>query len=507
KVTAPCHENTINVLTATATELQEKPSNSTLKSPDLVRIYLKQITDHNYNGLQLNAVISTPPVEHALTIATKLDNERVKGHTRGPLHGIPILLKDNTMTEASMQMDTTCGPFAFLGARAKAKKNAHIVDMILNAGMIIIGKTNLSEWAGFKGHDLAGCLSAVGGQTKTPYVSGGYIQGDRMIGHSNCCGSSSGSAVGVAAGFAPLAIGTEDNGSIVQPCGRSSLYGLKITVGDVSTEGTSPLSSFTDSLGPMTRCVEDLAALLGILLQRDFSSSLTKTWQGLKIGFVNPKIWYIREVLCSFADLHYQHGLKLSLFYKVADVLDAMDMIAEGGGKVVQDISLISYDELQFEGSDRLDQIWNHNFAHLFASFVQGYVDPPVNSVEDLINFNIRNAKKALPGDFEKPQGLLEDSIKKETHLTAEKYYEAKTTFREKARVEEHEKAFREYDVDIIAGPLDSRLGSIAAVAGFPSATVPIGYAESYNGRAYGLSIIAGAGKEKKTCSIYECME
>ncbi|KAJ5609522.1 hypothetical protein N7528_010089 [Penicillium herquei] len=488
KVAAPCHEDSINVLTATATELQEKLSNSTLKSTDLVRIYLKQIEDHNHNGLQLNAVISTPPVDQVLAIARNLDNERTEGHTRGPLHGIPILLKDNIMTGASMQMDTTCGAYAFLGA--KAKKNAPIVDMVLDAGMIIIGRTNLSEWAGFKGHELPGGLSAVGGQTQTPYVVGGFIQGDRMIGHSNCCGSSSGSAVGVAAGFAPFAIGTEDNGSIVQPCGRSSLYGLKITVGDVSTEGTSPLSPFTDSLGPMARCAEDLAASLGILLQRDFSSSLTKTWKGLRVGFVDPKTWYIREGPWDF--------IEEIMNQQVADILDAMNLIAQGGGKVVQDISLISYDELQFEGLDGLDQIWNHDFAHCFTSFVQGYVDPPVRSVEDMIAFNIRNAEKALPGDFEKPQGLLEDSIKKESHLTVEKYHGATTSLREKARVEGYEKAFREYDVDIIAGPLDSRLGSIAAVAGFPSATVPLGYAESYNGRAYGLSIIAGARKEEK---------
>ncbi|KAJ5723744.1 hypothetical protein N7488_001779 [Penicillium malachiteum] len=320
------------------------------------------------------------------------------------------------MTDASMQMDTTCEAYAFIGA--KAKKNAPIVGMILDAGMIIIGKTNLSEWAGFKGHELPGGLSAVGGQTQTPYVVGGYIKGDRMIGHSNCCGSSSGSAFGVAAGFAPLAIGTGDNGSIVQP------------------------------------------SLLGILLQRDFSSSLTETSKGLKIGFVDPKTWYIREGPWGFVEE--------IMNQQVADILDAMDMIAKGGGKVVQDFSLISYDKLQFERSDGLDQIWNHDFAHLFAAFVRG------------------------------PQGLLEDSIKMDSHLTAENYHKATTILREKARVEGYEKAFREYDVDIIAGPLDSRLGSIAAVAGFPSATVPLGYAESYNGRAYGLSIIAGAGKEEK---------
>lgn len=135
-------EEPVNVLTATAFELQEKLSNSTLTSVDLVNIYLEQIKNHNRDGFRLNAVISSPPVDHVLSLAAELDRERAEGRVRSPLHGIPILLKDNIMTEESLGMDTTCGAYAFVGV--KAKKSAPIVDKIREAGMIIIGKANLS---------------------------------------------------------------------------------------------------------------------------------------------------------------------------------------------------------------------------------------------------------------------------------------------------------------------------------------------------------------------------
>ncbi|KAJ5735712.1 uncharacterized protein N7483_000837 [Penicillium malachiteum] len=180
----------------------------------------------------------------------------------------------------------------------------------------------------------------------------------------------------------------------------------------------------------MTRCAEDLAALIGSLLQRDFSSSLTKTWKGRKVGFVDPKIWYIQV----------REGI-----WEVADSSDALNLITDDGGKVIQDNSLISYDELKFECLDGLDQVWNHDFAHLFQGLLRSCRDPKVFS---------------------------RTRSRKENHTTREKYYEAKNVLRKNARVEEYEKAFREYEVDIIAGPLDSQLGSITAVAGHPSATV-----------------------------------
>ncbi|CAI7658759.1 unnamed protein product [Penicillium glandicola] len=181
-----------------------------------------------------------------------------------------------------------------------------------------------------------------------------------------------------------------------------------------------------------------------------------------------------------------------------ADIAEARDLIAKGGAEVVPDVPLISYDVLQFEGSDGLDQIWNHDSARHFPSFVECYINFSVKSIEDLINFNSEHAEKALSGGFEKPQGLLQDSVERQNDLSPAKYEEAKAFIRHKARVEGYERTFMNYDIDILAGPLDSRMGSIAAAAGLPSATAPLGYADSYNGRAYGLSITMGAGNEEK---------
>ncbi|MCJ1249865.1 hypothetical protein MMC30_007091 [Trapelia coarctata] len=182
------------------------------------------------------------PVDLLTQHAKLLNEERANGKTKGPLHGIPIILKDSIRTDSQLGMDTTCGSFALVGGKAK---NAPIVNAILKAGMIIIGKANLSEWAGAKGFGLTAGWSAVGGQTQSPYVRGGLAEGEKILGHSAPGGSSSGSAVTVAAGFAPLSLATETDGSITQPSGRASLYGIEVTVGALSTEGTLPLSPLT----------------------------------------------------------------------------------------------------------------------------------------------------------------------------------------------------------------------------------------------------------------------
>lgn len=141
--------------------------------------------------------------------------------------------------------------------------------------------------------------SAVGGQTQTPYVPGGYVSGDKILGHSTPCGSSAGSAVAVAAGFAPLALGTESDGSITQPSGRASLYGMKVTVGALSTRGSSPQSPLTDSLGGMAKSSKDLADFIGEMMDKDYSAPLTKSWAGQRVAFVDPEAWELDPAVCN----------------------------------------------------------------------------------------------------------------------------------------------------------------------------------------------------------------
>ncbi|KAK2763968.1 hypothetical protein FQN54_009587 [Arachnomyces sp. PD_36] len=347
-------ETVVNVLTATSSDLQKKLSRLELTSVDLVKAYLDQIKKHNHSGLKLNAVISTAPVDQLLAQAEALDNERSAGQVRGHLHGIPILVKDNIMTEEALGMDTTCGAYALVGS--KAKKNATVIDNILNAGMLVLGKANLSEWAGRMGYGLPGGWSAVGGQTQTPYVIGGFAKGGRFIGHS----------------------------------------------------------------------------------------------EGQRIAFVDPTIWYIREGPWDpVPDI---------MNKQFADIAAARDLIQSNGGKVVKDVQLPSFDTLDFEG-------------------------------------------------FADPQALLEDAICNRDRLSDEKYEEAKAFVRKGARTNGYDKIFKEHGVDIVAGPLDSRMGSMAATAGLPSATVPLGYADFFNGRAYGLSIIAGAGREDKLVEFMSAWE
>ncbi|KKP02349.1 hypothetical protein THAR02_05549 [Trichoderma harzianum] len=164
--------------TTTAVELQQLLTLGHVTSLDFVNIYLKQIEKHNKND-------------------RVLDVERARGSIRGPLHGIPVVVKDNVMTDTSLGMDTTCSSYALVGAKAP---NAPIVNRLLKAGMIVIAKANLSQWAGSKGFGMVSGWSAVGGQTQSPYVKGDYVPGDKILGHNNPCGSSSGSAVAVAAG-------------------------------------------------------------------------------------------------------------------------------------------------------------------------------------------------------------------------------------------------------------------------------------------------------------------
>ncbi len=247
----------------TIKELQAKMKSGKLSSKTLTQMYLKRIADIDTSGPKLNAIIELNP--DALAIATKMDEERKQGKIRGLLHGIPILIKDNINTGDKMQ--TTAGSLALAGNIASS--DAFIVKKLREAGAVLLGKTNMSEWANFRSSRATSGWSSRGGQTKNPYIL------DRSP-----SGSSSGSGTAVSANLCAIAIGTETNGSIIAPASCGGLVGFKPTVGLWSRSGIIPISITQDTAGPMCRTVTDAAILLGALTGVDPDDAITKTSEG-----------------------------------------------------------------------------------------------------------------------------------------------------------------------------------------------------------------------------------
>ncbi len=243
----------------TISELQEKMESGELTARRLAQLYLERIDEVDKNGPYLNAVIEVNP--DALEMADALDAERKAGKTRGPLHGIPILIKDNIDTHDRMQ--TTAGSLALEGHIAA--KDAFIVKQLRKAGALILGKTNLSEWANFRGKRSVSGWSSRGGLTRNPYAL------DRTA-----CGSSSGSGAAVAANLCAAAVGTETDGSIICPSQTNGIVGIKPTLGLLSRSGIIPIAHSQDTPGPMARTVSDASILLGAMTGVDVHDSATK---------------------------------------------------------------------------------------------------------------------------------------------------------------------------------------------------------------------------------------
>src|SRR3954447_24523620 len=244
----------------TIAALQQRMQSGQETSRSIVEKYLARIEALDRSGPALHSVLEVNP--DARTIADQLDAERKSGRTRGPLHGIPILIKDNIATADRMM--TTAGSLALAGA--KPPKDAFIVTRLRDAGTVILGKTNLSEWANFRSTHSTSGWSGRGGQTRNPYAL------DR-----NPCGSSSGSGAAVSANLALVGVGTETDGSVVCPSGTCGIVGIKPTLGLVSRSGIIPIAHSQDTAGPMTRTVADAAALLNAFVGYDALDAVTGT--------------------------------------------------------------------------------------------------------------------------------------------------------------------------------------------------------------------------------------
>jgi len=352
--------------------LQEKMASGKYSSQQLTQLYLDRINAIDKKGPVLNSVIEINP--DALTIAKSLDDERKNGKTRGPLHGIPILIKDNIDTGDKMQ--TTAGSLALEGHIAK--QDAFVVKKLREAGVVIIGKTNLSEWANFHSTKSCSGWSSRGGQTKNPYI----------LDH-NPCGSSSGSGVAVAANLCTVAVGTETDGSVTCPASTNGIVGLKPTVGLVSRSGIIPISATQDTAGPMARTVKDLAILLNAMTGIDDADAITKESDGkvqpdytkyLDVNALKGKRIGVEKK--PQGDNQYMHTLQQK----------AIDLLKQQGAEIIE-----------IEYIDQINKLGDDEFGlmlHEFKDGVNKYLataNAKVKTLKDVIGFNKQNEDKAMP--------------------------------------------------------------------------------------------------------------
>jgi amidase len=448
---------------ATIAQLQEAMRSGSRTARAITSAYLARIAELDP---QLHAVIETNP--EALAIADRLDGERKAGRVRGPLHGIPVLVKDNIATGDRMM--TTAGSLALDGVRAP--KDAPLVARLRAAGAVILGKTNLSEWANIRGNQSSSGWSARGGQCANPYAL------DR-----NPCGSSSGTGAAVAANFAAAGIGTETDGSIVCPASACSLVGVKPTLGLIDGAGIIPIAHSQDTAGPMARTVADAAALLGVLAGRDYGASLDPAGlRGARIGVARTKVFgYSPE-----AD---------TLVEAAIDVL-------RGQGAVIVDPADIphlgEYDESELT-------VLLYELKTDLAAYLAAWAPTAeVRTLADVIAFNERNKDREMP--YFGQELFLQAQEK--GPLTDQTYRDALAKNQRLSRAEGLDAAFAHHNLDAIVAPTgsppwptdlvngDHFLGASstpAAVSGYASVAVPAGYSF---GLPVGMSFIGRASSE-----------
>ena len=343
-------------------ELGKRMERNQLSAVTLVQHLQQRIEQLDKQGPAINAIIELNP--EALAIAESLDQERRAGHSRGPLHGIPVLLKDNIDT--SDQMQTSAGSLAMVGQ--PAAQDAFIVQQLRAAGAVILGKTNLSEWANFRDPAIADGWSSRGGQTKNPHVLS-----------ETPCGSSSGSGAAVAAGFAPLAVGTETSGSIICPAALNGVVGLKPTVGLLSRTGIIPVTYKTDTPGPMTRTVREAALLLNAMTGSDNAEPI-KTPQSIRS--VDYTKWLQPNALAG-RRIGYPAKFDTSIEAKQSDPQFSLALeIMQAAGATLIPVQFIDPE------SERVEEAFSMGIKRHLPDYLATRTGLAVQSLEQLVQFN-----------------------------------------------------------------------------------------------------------------------
>jgi len=484
----------------TIVELQEKMLTGALTTRQLAEMYLARIAlvDEGENGL--NSVIEINP--DALVIAESLDAERKEGKVRGPLHGIPILIKDNIDTFD--RMTTTAGSLALEGS--VALQDAFLVERLREAGALILGKTNLSEWANFRGKNSTSGWSSRGGLTRNPYAL------DR-----SACGSSSGSGAAVAANLCAAAVGTETDGSITCPAQTNGIVGIKPTLGLISRTGVIPVAHSQDTAGPMARTVADAAILLGAMTGVDETDAATlpvlpaPVTQAQVSGAEGSSKERAYEDYTQFLDPDGLKGARIgvarSLFgtdERVIKIIESSLETMKSQGAELIEVEMASSDKF---GKSELEVLLFEFKADLNAYLANRGRMAKVHSLEDVIKFNEENHAHVLP--YFGHERML--SAQEKGPLTQKKYFNALEKNHRLARDEGIDKVMKEHSLNAIVCPTggpawmidlvngdgirnwDTDSTSYPAVAGYPHITVPAGY---IFGLPIGISFFAGAWQE-----------
>ncbi len=465
--------------------LQQKMQAGEYSSRAITQLYLDRIQAVDKNGPRLNAVIELNP--EALSIADAMDAERKNGKIRGPLHGIPVLIKDNIDTADKMQ--TTAGALAMEGHIAQ--KDAFIVGKLREAGAVLLGKTNLSEWANFRSTSSCSGWSSRGGQTKNPYI----------LDH-NPCGSSAGSGVAVAANLCAVAIGTETDGSITCPASINNLVGIKPTVGLLSRSGIIPISATQDTAGPLARTVTDAAILLGALTGVDADDAITSDSNGK----AQPD--YTKFLLADGLK-----GKNIGIDLKKRSTNQFMNKLLD---EAISLLKLQGANIIEIDYVSKINPLGKYEteiLQHEFKDGLNKYLataNHKIKTLKDVIEFNKANEDKAMPY-FKQEQ--LENSEKK-TGLKSPPYLEALSKGRDASR-KILDAVIQQNKLDAIAGLTmgpacsidvmygdrwgDDFLTQPAAMAGYPHISLPCGFVYRL---PVGISFFGSAYTEPQLLSI-----
>jgi amidase len=473
----------------TILEIQAKMESGELTARQLTEMYLERI--HSLNP-KINAVIELNP--DALEEAEALDAERHSGNMRGLLHGVPVLLKDNIDTHDKMQ--TTAGSLALAGSIAK--QDAFLVERLRAAGVVLLGKTNLSEWANFRSTRSTSGWSSRGGLTRNPYAL------DR-----SACGSSSGSAAAVAANFCAAAIGTETDGSIICPSQTNGVVGIKPTLGLVSRSGIIPIAHSQDTAGPMARTVADAAILLGVMAGADPHDPATAS---APVGGADYR---------SSLDPNGLKGARLGVPRKMAGsderVLaifeECITLLKQCGAEIVDPVSMPTFDKF---ARSEMEVLLYEFKADLNAYLSRLGPEVQVHTLEDVIRFNEENAASVMP--YFGQERML--AAQKKGPLSELRYLNALKRNLRLTRAEGLDAALQTHHLDALilpsGGPAwvidlvngdniwDIESTSMPAVAGYPHITVPAGYVF---GLPVGLSFIGAAWQESKLIRLAYAFE
>ncbi|TQV94633.1 hypothetical protein V2A60_005656 [Cordyceps javanica] len=473
-----------NLHRLSATALQAKLTAGEITSVDLIEACLARI--ERYNS-RLNCLLSIRPRTQLLAHATSLDAERRArpNALRSKLHGIPIILKDVFVTGPELGMPTTVGAAVF--ASMTAKRNAPLVDLLQEAGLIVLGKSNMTEFCGLKSNCIRSGWSTCGGQTNSPYRRRNLREEDQPV----TAGSSSGSAVAVAAGFAPLSIGHETSAALVYPASVCGVYAYKCGYKTVPMEGVFHVSESYDCVGPIAKDPADIVALAEILQQTPRLSmaisskdcDLGQEFRGLAVGVV-ASTWGVHESLVTG---------KWGDSRVIMEYENAVFKIRGRGGRVVYPLHAPEPDSIRYEGETLISTSYGE-FSSSVKEFIQWFEYTSIKDLKDIIAWNHAHADTAMPLPYNSQSELiaavnskmrpemLQNIIPRLRHLAGDNGMS--------------EVMRRSGDLDIVLSSSECQLVTYAAAAGWPCATVPLGNWRK-NGQPYGMFALSKDGDEE----------